>query len=267
MKSTIQFNRIHASSVHRWLSCPQQMIYESLHADDSIREYRHVGAVVGDMVHAKVTGFNPQEDPRPIMYDHQTRNMSEAKRQSKNIAAELIAYMDAKGIDIVAKEKVMAARMRLGKSSLAVELRGTADLLCMAVNDDGHEEYVVLDIKTGTNMPENSMVQVAVYAYLISVQDFYASSKNNFSRAGVLFGYRCKSKNISQRANDGLKPPVYETRPFDTMAEQGKQMVMQAARLASGSAQAFYNPSKVSCGRCANKHCDFRFYTKEIANG
>ena len=146
------------SQAKNWQACSKMAAHHALlPIDDSTT---HVGAYVGNLVHAKLTG-HVYTEPQFIVFDEVTRNRQEAQRHADALFADATLGLDNNDLEVERREVSMKRTVTVGEADVTVE--GSLDLVCRQVRG---KSLALLDLKTGRRPPASVFVQIALYAWL-----------------------------------------------------------------------------------------------------
>ena len=146
------------SQAKNWQACSKMAAHHALlPIDDSTMK---VGAYVGNMVHAKLTG-HVYEEPQFVVFDELTRNRQEAKRQAQELYAHALTALDDNDLEVESREISMKKTVTVGEADVTVE--GSMDLLCRSVR---RRTLAIIDVKTGRRPPASVFAQISLYCWL-----------------------------------------------------------------------------------------------------
>ena len=235
MSEAIDSIEVHASKVGSWLACPARERFKQKNKAKAIVPENHVGQVIGDLVHAKVTGHE-HEMPKTITFDSKTPSLSEALRQADRMADLVLTWIGREKIEVVGSEIKLFCESEYNK--VRVKVFGGIDLLCKK-----DEDLFIIDLKTGVSKPADVFIQLAMYCYLVR----YSKKINAVSKAAVLWVSRKQSPQI------GAYDEKSEESLFPVALAAIKNLVLYKI------ADTYpYSPSLLTCLRCPHKHCPAR---------
>ena len=226
--------KLSASSISNWLTCPAKIKFKEKLASQGGGDV-HIGTIIGNMVHAMVTGHEYKEKDNLIIFDSQTPTMTEAERQAERMADSVQSFIQRHEIEIIASEREIFRKINY--NNVEVNLFGKIDLLCK--KDD---EVMIIDLKTGVNKPSNVFVQLATYSYICSM-----GNELDVDSVGVIWVKRAKDPCIE------LVQKVMCS-AVDTVASSAiKQIVLMKI------ADVYpYSPNMMNCSSCPHKKCPAR---------
>ena len=146
------------SSAKNWYSCSHMAAHHAAYPPDT--KYQHVGAVVGDRVHARITGHT-YEEPQFIEFDEITRNQREIDREVDNIVEAVEKEMVKH--KLVPEEKEISLETTIAVGQVEIKVQGALDAFCRSQED---QRFYIVDIKTGKVRPGKAFLQLALYAWL-----------------------------------------------------------------------------------------------------
>ena len=194
------------SQAKNWQACSKMAAYHALRPiDDSTT---HVGAYVGNLVHAKLTGHEYTE-PQFVVFDEITRNRQEAERQALALLATAKVALYDHELEVDIKEVSMKRTVTVGEADVTVE--GTLDLVCRQVRG---KSLALLDFKTGRRPPASVFVQIALYAWLWNSRAEWADM------AGYLYVHRVRQ---------GRPKPELVLRPVVDLLTVAEDIIRQYA--------------------------------------
>ena len=234
---------LRASQIKHWLNCPQRAVYDSITPHNPRTDETKVGAVVGELVHQRITGHVPSE-PRSITFDAQTPNEDQMERQIINMTKKIEYWLEKNEMEILEKE--LKCKAKLAIKNLSVELEGSIDAICYSRPE---KTGYLIDFKTGAYM-DSWYIQLAVYAYLLSKT---SDDKGAISRVGYVY---CPRRPRLTLMSDKISTRFWD---FNDMAKHGRDYAIKAVRYATGMDSAHYNPSQSNCAYCRNTTCEMRY--------
>ena len=240
----IHLTEIRASEIAKWLDCPQKALYNHMKAKPAIDDVAHVGSVLGDHVHKQLTGHVPSPQ-RQVIYDEVTLNEYVMGKQVKAYVRAIKNFVDQRGWSIVETEIPMRVKLTVAQA-LIITVTGTIDAI--AVDEQGN--YYILDYKTGKALPFKGMSQLAVYAWLYKMKQLKFHDK--IKAVGVVYMQRRKFG-----VQTASQAPLTWGTPYADAVTYGKEIVFHTAKMATGVATPYYNPSGFHCFDC-ERPCDFR---------
>ena len=245
MSNHFILDTIRASKIKHWLNCPQKGIYESITPQTPHTEGMHVGAVVGELVHQRITGHEPTE-PRSITFDEVTPNEKTMERQVSLIAGSIEEWLLSQRMYILDRE--ISCEVGLTIKNMSVQLTGTIDAICITESD---KKLNLIDFKTGKRCDE-SYIQLAIYAYLWSKADVLVKEHVPMGQVGYVYQQRSKMP----KSSDNIKAEFWS---YDKMVQHGRDYAQKAVRYATGVENAHYNPSVANCSLCRHGTCSVRW--------
>lgn len=225
---------LRASAAPGWMTCSaRQEAIEEQQRDP--QRPMHVGALVGNRVHAAVTG-HMFDEPARVQYDEVTQTASEASRQSKAYSEEIKDFLAAESAQIIETEIPLAHSFSVGE--VEVQVKGTVDML---LRHHQKNVDVLCDVKVGKMAPDAAIVQIAVYCLLWA----HVRPEHEIIHAAVLW---------RKRGGEGLQ--YRKSKPFGDMLILGEDVVRRMARIASDGASP--TPSRDACATCPKTDCPAR---------
>ena len=244
MSEAIDRLEIHASGVTAWQACPARERFKQKNKVPPTFIEDHVGSVVGNMVHAKVTGHE-YTVPKTMTFDTSTPSLAEAKRQADRMAEIVFHFFELNGIEVLKSEVPLYCVSEYNK--VQARIMGKIDLLCSRAG-----EKFILDLKTGKNKPGNVYTQLAMYAYLVA----HSNVIDEIHTAGVLWVSRKKTPAFELYQEKPAKPLV------GVAAASIKELVLFKI-----SDTYPYNPSTIACAHCPHKHCPAKLDKADPTDG
>ena len=239
--STIRV-KIRASSVPEWADCQARADYTVKRAA-APGDRPHVGAVVGSLVHQRLTG-QEFELPRFIEWDAWTRNEREMERQVDVMADLAGQELTRRNALVVFKELEMTREMT--EPNVVLEVTGHLDGAMMDVQSHA---LASLELKTGIHPPKGAWLQSGVYAWLWRQhRSLQSVTTPQFQKCVVLWLDR-KGERVTWQERDAA--------PLEHLA--GTQLSQIARACVEG---VTYNPSSLSCSSCLNTQCAVRYDAK-----
>ena len=229
---------LHASQVHKWLDCPKGAMYEASEKPEAREFETHVGAHLGETVHAMITGHIPTT-PKRVIYDDATQNSHQTLKQVVNMVEVAKPRLHELVPEIVQCERPMRLKMRVGDNAV-IDLVGTIDIIGRTEQGD----LAIIDLKTGRRPPRQVWTQLAIYCYMHSI----IWPEQEIKSAGFLWVKREK------------KPiPGYQSqmRSCDILIPEGKKIAQRAVQYASGNISVHYSPGSY-CTYCRVEDCPMR---------
>ena len=226
--------KLSASSVGKWLKCPAKVKFQEKMTGVSGGEV-HIGSLIGNMVHALITGHKYKEPDNLVLFDSKTPTMSEAERQAERMAESVNGFIERNEIKIVDTEKPVYVSTTY--NNVQVNLFGKIDLLCTK-----GDEVIIIDLKTGVNKPSSVFVQLGFYSYIC-----YLSEQVEVDSVAVIWVRRTKDPSVE------LVQKVKASKVNAIASAAIKQIVlMQIANCYP------YAPSLMTCSTCPHKKCPAR---------
>jgi len=220
-----------ASRALQWMRCPAREYWKQ--QNEMPEEDRPVAILVGDMVHANITGHQ-YTPPTRVIYDRYTRNFSEAKRQVEYLTEAVRNMIELHDLSIVNKEQPVKAQVRY--KGIEAQVSGVYDLIC---ERDG-VKYLV-DLKTGVGQPWSAWVQLALYLWLIK----HSKDAPYVDKAAVIFGNRVKLT------------AAYFDQDADGLILVAERVIKHYLMICESGCYPPV-PSAMNCARCPNTECAVR---------
>ena len=143
-------DRLHPSSLGSWAGCPKRTWREL--EDGRGRDVPTIAAWVGSSAHALAAGLPMPPDPVGMaLFDSLTPSTKVARLQASQISGVVRHVLEVHGLSVVSAE-------------LAVEDGSTSGVLDLLIKYDVPKQpLVILDLKTGQNVPAGAWLQLGSY--------------------------------------------------------------------------------------------------------
>ena len=230
---------LHASEIHKWLSCPQSAVASKMVPCQTMKEF-DVGVHFGNEVHREITGHEYNYKGR-IKYDDTTRHDVDYETSLTSAVSHVEQYMNDNGWEVTEKETFMKMILKVGEED--VELIGTSDMIVKCGDD-----VMLVDIKTGTHPPANAWTQLMFYGWL----RHHIGRLPNVNKLAILWIPR---KRILKY--EDLQLDVRDW--FEGWVPEIEEMVKHATLVMLGRRMAYYNPSSSNCRYCVKEDCAMRW--------
>ena len=267
-KDILQLPDLHASKVSTFVKCPHRAASEYFYGRDIKKrreKERHVGAMVGDLVHNHLTGHEPTTSYR-VQYDEHTRSSKEAVFHAGILTGKIEAFLKRNQMEIVDSELELRYKLNFA-DKFHIDVVGSID----AIVRNHHGEHILLDLKSGSTPPETVFIQLACYALLVrhyinSMGDQTPEHLKNIKYIGYIFASR--KRNVITRPDEGLDAKF---RAFDYYHSMGNEYIRNALTTINQYNEVrhkvLYSPSLMNCYACTIESCAFNInnQTNEVS--